>query len=75
MLLSPALALSVLAQANLHCNEFETFPYTVASYTHCTVASSLGTLTVCLLVPVAYVFVQPLCLSACLFVFLQCFLA
>lgn len=49
MLLSPALALSVLTQVNLHCNEFEIFPYTVASYIHYIVANSLGILTVCFL--------------------------
>lgn len=55
MLLSPALALSVLTQVNLHCNKFEIFPYTVASYIHYIVANSLGILTVC--------FLQHMCLT------------
>lgn len=60
----PVLALSVLVQTNLYCNEFETFPNTVVSYTPCTVANSLGILlTVFVLVSVAYAFDQPICLS------------
>lgn len=65
LLLSPVLALSVLVQRNLYCNEFETRPNTVVSYSPCTVANSLGILrTAFVLVSVACAFGQPICLRA-----------
>jgi len=65
LLLSPVLALSVLVQTNLYCNEFDSFLNTVVSYTPCTVANSLGILfTVFVLVAVVYAFDPSICLSA-----------